>query len=120
MEKTFQVLEFDKILKKLEEYSYTEYAKEKFRNLRPYLSDSKVVSALNETTEARKVLDYIGNPPLISMKDMQRLLITANKGRNAYCNRVRIYWKHIKSSKEFKKLPRTLQRYGGRNCILCR
>ncbi|MCL1834417.1 MAG: hypothetical protein FWG49_07945, partial [Leptospirales bacterium] len=81
MEKTFQSLEFHKILEKLEEYSYTEYAKEKFRNLTPYLSEDKVNSALNETTEARKILDSIGTPPLVSMKDVEKFLVIANKGR---------------------------------------
>lgn len=100
MEKTFQVLEFYKIIEKLEEYSYTEYAKEKFRNLVPYLSESKVLSALNETSEARKILDNIGTPPLISMKDVERLLIIANKGRYANSGRIRVCWKYVKVSKE--------------------
>lgn len=80
MEKTFQVLEFYKILEKLEEYAYTEYAKEKFKNLTPFLSENKVLSELNETTEARKILDTVGTPPMVSMKDVERLLTIANKG----------------------------------------
>jgi|GEM_PF-3518798 len=80
MEKTFQVLEFYKILNKLEEYSYTENAKQKFRELTPYLSENRVASALNETSEAKKILESIGTPPLISMKDIGRLLTLSNQG----------------------------------------
>jgi dsDNA-specific endonuclease/ATPase MutS2 len=86
MEKTFQLLEFYKIIDKLKEYSYTEYSKEKFQNLTPYLFEVKVISALNETTEARKILDNIGNPPFVSMKDVEKLLMTANMGRYVNCN----------------------------------
>lgn len=92
MEKTFQILEFDKIIEKLKEYSYTEFAKESFNNLKPFLSEAKVLSELNQTTEARKVLDNIGTPPLVSMKDVQKLLITANNGRYVNRCRARIYW----------------------------
>ena len=108
MKKAFEILEFNKILEKLEEYAYTEYAKEKFRKLEPILSEIKVISELNLTAEAKKVLEDIGSPPLTAMQDMERLLTIINNGRNANCCRARIYGKYIKSSKKSTKLFKSL------------
>lgn len=75
-----RVLEFDTIINKLEEYAYTKKAKEKFRGLKPYLSEVELLSRLKETTEAREILDKNGTPPLVSMKDINKLLTVVNQG----------------------------------------
>lgn len=80
MKKTFQTLEFDKILNKLEEYALTESAKEKIKNLEPYLIEDELKARMNETTESKKVLEEIGTPSLVSMKDIDRILKIASKG----------------------------------------
>lgn len=79
MNHSFQILEFDKILNKLEEYAYTEKAKETIRNLEPYMAESDVLAKQRETTEARIVLDKIGNPPLVSLTGVEELLVIAEK-----------------------------------------
>lgn len=80
MQKEFQTLEFDQILTKLENYAFTNKAKEVCRNLKPYLNEVEVHNKLKETTQARKILDNIGTPPIISMRDMEKLLITVGQG----------------------------------------
>lgn len=80
MEKTFQALEFNKILNKLEELALTENAKERIRNLQIYLSEDELKARMNETTEAKRVLEEIGTPALVSMKDIDRILEIASKG----------------------------------------
>lgn len=80
MEKTFQTLEFDKILNKLEELALTENAKERIRNLQIYLSEDELKARMNETTEAKRVLEEVGTPALVSMKDIDRILEIASKG----------------------------------------
>ena len=80
MEKTFQTLEFDKILNKLEELALTENAKKRIRNLQIYLSEDELKARMNETTEAKRVLEEVGTPALVSMKDIDRILEIASKG----------------------------------------
>lgn len=79
MNHSFQILEFDKILNKLEEYAYTEKAKETIRHLEPYMAESDVLAKQRETTEARIILDKIGNPPLVSLTGVEELLVIAEK-----------------------------------------
>ncbi len=80
IEKTIKTLEFDTILNMLSENALSENAKKKILNLRPYLSLSEVKARLKETTEARKILDSMGTPPLPAMKDMDKLLDLTEKG----------------------------------------
>lgn len=79
MNHSFQILEFHKILNKLEEYAYTEKAKEEVRNLEPFMAERDVLAKQRETTEARIILDKIGNPPLVSLSGVEELLVIAEK-----------------------------------------
>lgn len=78
-EKTAQILEYNKILNQLEEYACTNKAKEKIRCLQPYLSEQELISQLRETSEARIMLDQLGLPPLVSLKDLEIMLGTIEK-----------------------------------------
>jgi len=79
MQKEFQILEFDMIIYKLQEYALTSQSKEKFSELEPYLVETQVLSKLRETSEARKILDFIGTPPLISMNEVETYILIADK-----------------------------------------
>lgn len=80
IDKTILALEFDKILNKLAENACSENAKKKLAELKPYLSLSEVNAKMNETTEARKILDGMGTPPLPSMKEIDAILEQTEKG----------------------------------------
>ncbi|MGB4659716.1 MAG: DNA mismatch repair protein MutS [Mobilitalea sp.] len=80
IEKSMKALEYNIILEKLSEYAVSENAKQKLLALRPYLSEREVNAKIKDTTDARKILDHIGTPPLASMKDITMLLDLAEKG----------------------------------------
>lgn len=79
MNQTVETLEFNKIIQQLEELAYTEKAKMRVRQLVPYLSVRDVKAGLRETSEARKFLDNMGNPPLVSLEKIEELLLIAEK-----------------------------------------
>lgn len=78
--KTIKALEFDKILNMLSEFAFSETAAQKLIELRPYLSQREVNAKIKETTDARKLLDHIGMPPISSMKEMNKILEITEKG----------------------------------------
>lgn len=80
MTNVYETLEFNVIIDQLKNYCFTEQAREGFSKLAPYLSELEVKAALRETSEAREILDNMGNPPLVSMKDVDKYLITAKQG----------------------------------------
>jgi dsDNA-specific endonuclease/ATPase MutS2 len=80
MNHTFQTLEFNRILEKLESFSHTETAKEQIRNLTPTHMESEVKKDLRDTTEARIILDHMGPPPAVGMKDLTVIISTTKQG----------------------------------------
>lgn len=70
MNHTFQILEFNRIIEKLEELALTEGAKERIRNLTPELKEAEVRKNLRDTTQARMILDKMGQPPAVAMNGM--------------------------------------------------
>lgn len=80
IDKSMITLEFDKIKKILSSNAVSEEAGLKLASLAPSLSESEVKARINETTQARKLLDSMGTPPLASMKDIGMLLELAQKG----------------------------------------
>jgi DNA mismatch repair protein MutS2 len=80
MNQSFKILEFDKIIEALKEYALTENAKKKLNESEPFLSEKELKRSLLDTTEARIILDQLGTPPLVSLNDMEEILITARQG----------------------------------------
>ena len=71
---TNNTLEFITILEQLSELALSQKAKEKLRSLEPFLSESECKSKMRETTEALKILECVGSPPLALMKDLDKVL----------------------------------------------
>ncbi len=80
MNHTFQILEFNLILEKLEEFAHTEATKEKIKNMTPCLKEGEVKKSLRDTTEARTIIDRMGLPPAVSMNGLQEIMNTARQG----------------------------------------
>lgn len=78
--KSMHALEFDKIKEMLCNNAVSDEAKAKLALLEPSLSESEVTAKINDTTQARKILDTMGSAPLASMKDISTLLELAQKG----------------------------------------
>lgn len=80
MNQSFKILEFNKIKETLMEYALTENAKKKLNDLEPFLSEKDLERSLLDTTEARMILDNFGTPPLVSLNNVEVILITARQG----------------------------------------
>ncbi len=78
--KAEETLEFNIILEKLNELSLTDGGSKKILALRPFLSESAVKSKLDETTNAKKVIDTLGSPPISAMKDIKSIIEKSEKG----------------------------------------
>lgn len=110
IQRTIQVLEFDKVRTMLSNYACTDYAKNKLLELQPYLSEREVLARIKETTEARRMLDCFGQPPISAMKEMENILVLTEKGGMLVpeqlnqavlfitsCNRLKSYLKKTES-----------------------
>lgn len=58
----------------MQEFAYTDQAKERIGTLRPMLSVREIKTALRETSEAKLILEKMGNPPLTSFEDMDEMV----------------------------------------------
>ena len=73
-------LEFDKIKAIWAELALTDYAKERIIAITPYLSEGELLMGLRETTQAKKLIEAWGSPPLVSLKNVHGLTAAAEKG----------------------------------------
>ena len=73
-------LEFDKIKDMLCACAVSDPAKKALCGLSPALSQRECRRRMTETTEARRILDRVGAPPLPVMKDLDELLALCEKG----------------------------------------
>lgn len=80
LDKSIKTLEYNCILQQLQEIALSTKAKERFMDLRPYLKESECRNRMEETTEAKKILESFGTPPLSSMKDMDKLIEICEMG----------------------------------------
>lgn len=79
-ERTLRVLEFDKVLKALEERCTVELAKELVRSLLPSASIEEVRRRQKETSDAKRRLEKFGAPPLSGISDIRPILEKAKQG----------------------------------------
>lgn len=75
-----ETLEINVVLEKLSDFALSETAKEKLLALRPFMSEHECKMKMNETTEAVKIMESFGTPPLTSMKELTNNLELASKG----------------------------------------
>lgn len=81
MKKVLKILEFDKILEKLQGYTESEPVKKRISKLEPFSDLEKVRVAQKETTEAMSTLLKLGNPPVnLSVCDARNSVKRAEQG----------------------------------------
>lgn len=73
-------LEVNKIKEKLIDFAYTEGAKIKILELQPMTSELELIAAQRETTQAKLLLEKLGNPPLTSFDSIREYLLVAQMG----------------------------------------
>lgn len=71
---SFNTLEFDKILEKLAENALSETAKARCLALRPSLNEAETKRWMDETTQARLIIEQTGAPPLSSMTELTKII----------------------------------------------
>ena len=81
MKKVLKILEFDKILEKLQDYTESEPVKKRISKLEPFSDVEKARAAQKETTEAMSTLLKLGNPPVnLSVCDVRNSVKRAEQG----------------------------------------
>ncbi len=80
MNKTEQVLEFDKIKQIWADYALTEAAKGQIAEAKPFLEETKLLANLRDTTQSRQLLELCGTPPLVSLQGLSEVILIAEKG----------------------------------------
>lgn len=75
-----ETLEIDKLKERFLQHACTRQAKEKINGLVPLLSETEVRRAQRETTEAKTIIEHLGNPPLTDFDQVEPYLAAAEKG----------------------------------------
>lgn len=79
VEKTLKVLEFDKIIDKLQAKAASKAGQKRCRDLEPLTSINRIHRLQEETKEASLVINELGNPPLFGIYDLSEPLGYAEK-----------------------------------------
>jgi len=72
--KNYITLEFDQILKQLADQAQSNLVKARCLALEPSLNEAEVKRRLDETTQAKRIIEQIGTPPLPTMTDLQKVI----------------------------------------------
>lgn len=81
MKKVLKILEFDKILERMQGYTESEPVKKRIYRLEPYSTIEEVRAAQKETTEAMSTLLKLGSPPVnLSVADVRGSVKRAEQG----------------------------------------
>lgn len=75
-----QQIEFDKIKETWMNLAVTAQAKERIKETSFYLSERELRKHLRDTTDARKLMEKLGTPPLQSVDEIKDILTAAEKG----------------------------------------
>lgn len=75
-----KALEFDRIKEIWSEFALTDFAKREIDGIKPYLSEQELAARMRETTQARRMIEGWGNPPLVSMEGIRQWFELARKG----------------------------------------
>jgi dsDNA-specific endonuclease/ATPase MutS2 len=70
----YKTLEFDKILEQLAGNALSDIVKARCLALAPSLNEEEVKRRMDETTQAKLILEISGNPPLPSMAELQKVI----------------------------------------------
>ena len=80
MNREEQLFEFDKIKELWADYALTEAAKERIRNIKPVLSEAELAVMQRETSQGKRMIELLGNPPLASIQGLSEIVDIAGKG----------------------------------------
>ena len=99
-ERTFKILEVQKVLDKLVSYSNTEKGKEMSATLMPFDNEYEVNRALKETKEAYTYVVKKGRAPIYSDKGLKEVLSRAEKGGELNAKEILIVGRSLRTARE--------------------
>lgn len=73
-------IEFDKVKAIWADLAVTDWAKEKIMETAILLSENELRKQLRDTTNARRLIEKLGTPPLQNITEMKEILLIAEKG----------------------------------------
>lgn len=73
-------IEFDKVKERWADLALTDSAKEKIREASVCFSENELRKQLRDTTDARNLIEKLGNPPLQNISEISEILLIAEKG----------------------------------------
>lgn len=73
-------IEFDKVKEIWAELAITDFAKEKIKDIELCYSENELNKELRDTTEAKEMIEKVGNPPLQNITEIREVLMIAEKG----------------------------------------
>ena len=77
---TEQQIEFDKIKEIWSALAVTDYAKERIKETTVILDETELRRELKETTNSKKLIEKLGNPPLQDVTEIKEILTVAGRG----------------------------------------
>lgn len=80
MEKSWKTLGYNQIIEQLKTFAVSRQAREKIETLEPFLAELELRKNLRDTTQARRMLEQIGTPPLPLMEEADVHLEKAVRG----------------------------------------
>ena len=75
-----KLLEFNKIKELWANYALTETAKERIWGIQPVLSESELLVMQRETSQGKRMIELLGNPPLASIQGLSDIVEASGKG----------------------------------------
>lgn len=75
-----KLLEFNKIKELWADYALTETAKERIWGIQPVLSESELLVMQRETSQGKRMIELLGNPPLASIQGLSDIVEASGKG----------------------------------------
>ncbi len=73
-------IEFDKVKEIWADLATTDWAKEKIKDTSLCFSENELRKLLSDTTDARFLIEKLGNPPLQNISEIKDILLIAEKG----------------------------------------
>lgn len=77
---TEQILEINQMKEIMKQFCHTDQAKQRIDQMRPLMSIREVKTALRETSEAKLIMEHMGNPPFASFEHMEEYIQIAKSG----------------------------------------
>lgn len=74
------MIEFNKVKEIWMSFAYTGNVKEIIKNINPYMYESELQSRIRETSESRQMIETCGNPPVVSLSGVDKMLDAAKRG----------------------------------------